>query len=150
MPVKDIHVRSLAASTALSGYYVENLIAPLEVIKILNKAGVRFVLVGAHGLGGWTKKPRATEDVDVVVAARGHKKALAAVLAAFPHLQSEDTDVVTRLRDPEDGIVRIDLMKPTQALFKAALANTRTVESGGQVYQVPSLEMALAMKFGRQ
>ena len=26
-----------------------------------------FELVGAHGLGGWTQKPRATEDVDVVV-----------------------------------------------------------------------------------
>ena len=147
MPVKDVHVRSLAASTALSSYYVEKQIAPLEVIKILNGAGARFVLCGAHGLAGWMKKPRATEDVDVVVAARSHKKALKALLEAFSHLQPEDTDVVTRLRDPEDGVVRIDLMKPTQALFKAALAHTCTVESKGQTYQIPSLEMALAMKF---
>ena len=56
--VQDIHVQSLATSSALSEYYVANLITPLEVIRILNTAKVRFMLLGAHGIGGWTQTPR--------------------------------------------------------------------------------------------
>ena len=146
MELREIHGASLATSTALSAYYVADLITPLEVIRVLNEIGVRFVLVGAHGLGGWMRKPRATQDVDVVVGARGHKKAVKALLAAFPPLEAEDHEVVTRLRDRETKDVAIDVMKPNQELFRAALKHTRTVTSEGQTYQIPSLEMALALK----
>ncbi len=149
MPVqtRDIHAQSLAISSALSEYYVPNLITPLEVIRVLNAAKVRFMLLGAHGLGGWTGEPRATKDIDVLVAARDHKKAARVLLEAFPQLQSEDHQVVTRLRDPETGAILIDVMKPNQPLYHDALKHTHSVESGGQKYLVPSLEMALAMKF---
>ena len=143
----DVHARSLATSTALSEYYVPDLIPPLEVIRVLNRAGVRFVLAGTHGLGGWTKKPRATEDVDVLVAARGYRKALAALLAAFPRLEAEDHQTVTRLRERASKTVRIDVIKANQGVYRAALKNTYAVQSGGQTYNVPSLELALAMKF---
>lgn len=145
--VQDIHVQSLATSSALSEYYVANLITPLEVIRILNTASVRFMLLGAHGIGGWTQTPRATEDVDVLVAARGHKKAVAALLAEFPHLQMEDHEVVTRLRDPKTGKVVIDVMKANQPLYRDALKHTHPVKSEGQAYAIPSLELALTMKF---
>ncbi len=149
MPVKarDIHAQSLATSSALSEYYVPNLITPLQVIRVLNAAKVRFMLLGAHGLSGWMGKPRATEDVDVLVGTRGHKKAVRTLLTAFPHLQAEDNPAVTRLRDPETGTIVIDVMKANQPLYLDALKHTHTVESGGQRYQVPSLELALATKF---
>jgi hypothetical protein len=149
MPVqlRNIHAQSLATSSALSEYYVPNLITPLEVIRVLNAAKVRFMLLGAHGLGGWTGEPRATKDVDVLVALRVHKKAVRVLLTAFPHLQTEDNPVVTRFRDPETGDVVLDVMKPNQPLYHDALKHTHSVESGGQKYLVPSLEMALAMKF---
>lgn len=145
--VRDIHAQSLATSSALSEYYVPNLILPLDVIRVLNAAKVRFMLLGAHGLGGWMGKPRATEDVDVLVGTRSHKKAVSALLTAFPHLQAEDHEVVTRLRDPETGTIVIDVMKPNQPLYRDALKHTHTVESGGQRYQIPSLELALTTKF---
>jgi hypothetical protein len=147
MLVGDIHSAHLTKATTLSGFTVANVIPPLDVITILNNAGVRFLLAGAYGIGGWIKKSRATEDVDVIVAARSHKKALAALLDAYPHLVEEDQEVVTRLRDPQTQKVAIDLMKPTDALYREALKNTRWVENGGQRYQIPTLEMALAMKF---
>ncbi|HEY7313695.1 MAG TPA: hypothetical protein VH643_30375 [Gemmataceae bacterium] len=149
MPIeaRDIHVRSLATSSALSEYYMPNLITPLEVIRVLNAVRVKFMLLGAHGLGGWMGKPRATEDVDVLVGTRGHKKAVSALLAAFPHLQAEDHEVVTRLRDPETGTIVIDVMKPNQPLYRDALKYRHTVQSGGQTYSIPSLELALTTKF---
>jgi hypothetical protein len=105
------------------------------------------MLVGLHGIGGWLQEPRATEDVDVLVGARGHKKAVRALLAAFPHLEEHDLPVVTRLREPESKKVVIDVMKPNQELFREALRFGHTVRSGGQQYQIPSLELALALKF---
>ena len=147
MKVRDVHGQGLATSTALSEYYVPNLITPLEVIRVLNAVNLRFMLLGAHGVGGWTGKPRATEDVDVLVGARGHRKAVRALLAAFPRLQAEDHEVVTRLRDPETKAVVIDVMKANQPLYRDALKHTHLVESEGQTYAIPSLELALAMKF---
>lgn len=147
MPVLDIHADSLATSTELSSYYVVGFIKPLDVISVLNAAGIKFMLVGLHGISGWMQKPRATQDVDVIVAARHHKKALKALLTSFPNLQVDDLPVVTRLREGETKKVVIDVMKPNQELFRHALKYTRTVESEGQTYHIPSLELALAMKF---
>ncbi len=146
MSILDVHPRSLATSTALSVYYMPNAITPLQVIRLLNAAGIRFVLMGAHGIGGWMRH-RATQDVDILVAARGFRKAVRKLLSAFPYLEADDHEVVTRLRDPRTQEVAIDVMKPNQNLMQAALKNTCDVELEGEKYHIPSLEMALALKF---
>jgi hypothetical protein len=143
----DPHALGLFKSSKLSGLYVPHFIRPEEVIGVLNAAKVSFTLVGAHGLGGWTGKPRATEDVDVIVVQRHVKKAVAALTAAFPNLGVDDQPAVVRLRDRGTGAIAIDVMKPNQAIIHAALKHTHTVRSGRMSYKVPSLEMALALKF---
>ena len=52
--------------------------------------------------------------------------------------------MVTRFRDPADGQVRIDLMKPSEEVHKVAMKNTVCVE---QSHLVPNLEMMLVCKF---
>jgi hypothetical protein len=146
--VRDIHVQSLATSSALSEYYIPNFIPPLEVFRVLNAAQVRFLLLGTHAPGGWTHKPRTTTDVDILVGTRGHKKAVRLLLTAFPQLQAEDHQDETRLRDTETVQVLIDVMKPNQPLYREAFKYAYLVEWEGQTYQIPSLELALAMKFG--
>jgi hypothetical protein len=126
---------------------MDKAILPKEVIAVLNQAGIKFVLVGAHGLSGWMEAPRATQDIDVVVGPRYHKKAVRTLLAAFPHLEEYDLPVVTRLRDPETKMPIIDVIKPNQPLFRVALKYTQEVDSHGQLYRVPTIEMALALKF---
>jgi hypothetical protein len=113
----------------------------------LNKAGISFVLAGAYGLSGWLKKPRATQDVDVIVAAKHIKKATRVLLEAFPRLEADDQAVVVRLRDRDSKVVVIDVMKPTQSLYRETFKHTRLVLAKGDRYRVPSLEMALTMKF---
>lgn len=148
MSVATVHRRSIETAAVLSGYQVVKSISPLDVISVLNANGISFVLVGAYGLAGWTKAPRATQDVDVLVASRQHKKAVRELLAAFPHLEVEELDVVSRLSDRETHAVAIDVMKPTllyRAIFKPG--HTEWVETETGSYRIPSLEMALAMKF---
>jgi hypothetical protein len=143
---QDSHAESLRISTALSEYYVENIVTPFQVIALLNREKISFVLVGAHGVGGWMSEPRATQDVDVVVAARHVKKATRLLLAEFPHLEARDEEVVVRLQDRESGTVLVDLLKP-RALYRETFKHTHAVSNRGLNYRIPSLEMALAMKF---
>jgi hypothetical protein len=145
---RNVHVDGLATSTTITSWYVKNMIPPLEVIRVLNEAKVRFMLVGAHGIAGWLEEARATNDVDVLVGYRQHQKATRALLAAFPHLLPDDQEVVVRFSDPESGKVVIDVMKCVQPLHREGLRHTQAVETKGLRYKVPSLEMALALKFG--
>jgi hypothetical protein len=147
MPVQNVHQINLSKATTLSGFTVENLIDPIEVVKILNAEKISFVLVGMYGLGGWIHESRATEDVDVIVAAKHVKKAVKALLKAFPYLEADDKVVVVRLRHRETHDVHIDVMKPNQQLFRKAFKHASTQTSKGQTYKIPTLEMALAMKF---
>ncbi len=68
-------------------------------------------------------KPRTTHDVDVLVAARGHKRAVGALLKAFPDLEPEYKGDVTQLRHGETKAVLIDVMKPSRPLFHEALVD---------------------------
>lgn len=120
------------------------MISPADVIAVLNAAGVRFILMGNYGITGWRGEERATQDVDVLVRTREHRKAVRAVHEAFPQLLVEDFAVVTRFLDPAKRVPLIDLMKPNQPLFKVAFRQTVFDEEG---YLIPNLEFALACKF---
>jgi hypothetical protein len=139
--------RFVAKTSALSNYQVTNAIPLIAVLKALNSQRISFVLVGAHGIATWTKAPRATEDIDVVVATRHQRKAVKILLEFFSHLVAEDHEVVIRLRDPETSDVAIDIMKTNQPIYQAAFKNTKSLEMEKQSYRIPSLEIALAMKF---
>lgn len=147
MKLRDSHQVGISTSTALGAYYVKDFIPPLEVVRILNNASVRFMLVGAHGLAGWLEEVRLTQDVDVLAAYRQEKKAVRALLAEFPDLEAEDQEVVIRLRNPETGKVLIDVMKVNQPLFREGFKHHHQVNAEGQTYFIPTVEMALAMKF---
>lgn len=118
-------------------------IQPREVIKVLNKARIKFTLVGAHGIAGWLLDPRASQDVDVMIHAQ-HKKAVQAIRKAFPDLRVVDIMAVTRFIDPATDRAVIDLMKPHADLHQAVPDYSVQV---GKSHRVPALEMALALKF---
>jgi len=136
----------LSVSTALSEYYVKNFIAPHEVARLLNKHKLPFVLIGAHAISVWLEEPRATQDVDIVVASRYHRKAVRLLGDTYPHLEAEDHEVVTRFRDRESQRVLIDVMKPMEPHVKAALKNVVNIEMESVPIRIPTLEMALALK----
>jgi hypothetical protein len=147
MAVKEIHSWTFAKSAMLSSYQMPKVIPPIAVIRVLNKAKISFVLVDAYGTAGWRKESRATEDVDVVVAIKQVKKATRLLVEEFPELEPVDLPVVVRLRDRESHDVAIDVMKPVQQPYIDVFKNTHSVQAEGETYRVPSLEMALVMKF---
>lgn len=93
------------------------------------------------------EKARATEDVDVIVAVKQVKKAVKVLCDTYPDLEAVDLPVVVRLRYRGTSDVVIDVMKPVQQPIQEVFKHTHTVHSEGQTYRVPSLEMAIVMKF---
>lgn len=147
MTVRDVHSTALATSTALSSYYVSGFITPLEVLTALARARIPNVLVGTHALGGWMSEPRTSPDVDILVGARHHNKAVRTLRASFPALEENEQDAMTRLRDKETKVARVDVVKADRPLLRAVLRHTCTFLFDGVTYQIPTLEMALALKF---
>ncbi|MSU77856.1 MAG: hypothetical protein EXS16_07140 [Gemmataceae bacterium] len=148
----DLHERRMRRSADIAKFQMEvqmekRFLSPVDVIAVLNREKISFVLAGAYGLAGWMTQARATEDVDLIVALKHVKKATRILTEAFPYLESDDQEVVVRLRDKETSNVLIDLMKPTQLHLRAIFKNTIRVEMDHQEYRVPSLEMALVLKF---
>ncbi|HEV3343965.1 MAG TPA: hypothetical protein VG125_26560 [Pirellulales bacterium] len=113
------------------------------MIAALDEAGVQFVLLGAHGIGGWLGQARATREVDLVVRESHHKKAVRTIGRRFPDLVLDEQQAVTRFLDPANGEPVIDVMRPVD-LYQHAFDNAVQTELG---YQVPTLEMAIASKF---
>jgi hypothetical protein len=143
------HAAALETSRALCGTFtrmypgVGIVIDPLDVLDALNQAGVRFVLMGAHGFGGWMQQARATRDVDVVVEKADHKKAVKAIGQRFGDLIIDEHVVVTRFLDPSTQESVVNLMRPVN-LYQHVFANAVQVAGG---HKVPNVEMAVASKF---
>ena len=117
---------------------------PETVIRVLNKAKIKFVLMGTHGIVGWRSETRSTHDVDVLVAWKDYQKAVRVIHTAFPELEMADWKVVTRFKDQVTGNIVIDVMKPADDLFRVAFRYTVAVKRS---HQIPDLEMAIAAKF---
>lgn len=119
-------------------------IGPSDVIPVLQKAGLKHVLVGAHAISAWAGDPRATLDVDVVASRPAQARNVLA--AAFPDLAVEEHPVVIRFKRGRHQV--IDIIRPTSSpIFKAALKHVTRVKLERIEVDVPKLEMALALKF---
>jgi hypothetical protein len=120
-----------------------------KIIKTLTAKKIRFVLTGAHAIGGWTGRPRATKDVDILVkGGRNQGRAVKAIRELYPHLEVRDFSGVTGFFVPGETESVIDVTYPHRADIEETLANPIWVEEQGLKYRIPSLEAALANKFG--
>ena len=100
---RDVHAEALQTSSELSAYYVRNLVTPLQVITVLNREKISFVLVGLHGVSGWMREraPRRTWTSWLPTSTSRRRPAL---LAEFPHLEAHDYEVVVRFRIAKLGM----------------------------------------------
>lgn len=120
-------------------------IGPADVADVLNKAKLKYVLVGAHAANGYLGRPRTTVDVDVIV--QFPKKASKAIAGAFGELTMLDTPVVIRFTRP-DGEEAIDVIKPIGSpLWTRLLKIAITIRVESTLVRIPPVEGVLAAKF---
>ncbi len=121
------------------------------ILRTLIEKRIPFVLTGAHGIGGWTGRPRNTQDVDLLVkAGRNHGRAVKAVRALYPQLEVRTFTGLTAFFVPGEMASVIDVSCPYRADQEETLADPVWTENRelGLRYRVPALESALANKYG--
>lgn len=160
LPTRAVgHASGISTSTSIVRSYrkdhrrASQNVEPQQVISVLNDAGIqRWVLMGLYGYVGYLAQPRATQDVDILVAAEEFEKVISAIEARWPKLQTERLEVVARFRDPGEiaitGEIKqvIDIMLPSNDCYAAILAQYHCIdESTG--HRIPIIEAACASKF---
>jgi hypothetical protein len=119
------------------------------IIQTLTEKKIPFVLTGAQAIGGWTGRPRATKDVDILVkGGRNLTRAVNAIKALYPELETRNFAGVTAFFVPGEKASVIDVTYPHRAGLQETLAHPVWVEDSGLRYRIPSLESALANKYG--
>lgn len=119
------------------------------ILDTLRAKRIPFVLTGIHGISGWTGRPRATHDVDILVrSGRNHTRAVNAVRALYPGLEVRQLAHVTEFYVPGENLSAIDVMCPYRADLEDTLQTALWVRDGTRKYRIPTLECALANKYG--
>jgi hypothetical protein len=120
------------------------MIIPEKIIHALNDAGIKYMVMGTHGINGYRDQARATQDVDLLVRVRDHRKTVNLLRKLYPKLQVMEFVPVTRFVETTTNKAVIDVMRPYDPLYRAAFKNVVPV---GELYLIPNLEMALASKY---
>jgi hypothetical protein len=144
------HLQALEISSRLTTYFRQShqpkatQVTPERVIEVLHGVGIKPVLMGTHGLGGWRDEPRASQDVDVLVRKKDFSKTIRALQEEYPKLTLDTRAMMTRFMDPATRLRVIDVLAPAQQVCQLIFRHTIPV---GKTYLIPDLEMALAAKF---
>ncbi|MBN4050412.1 hypothetical protein JYT28_01550, partial [Desulfobulbus sp. AH-315-M07] len=109
-----------------------------RVIAVLDDVGAAWTVVGAHALNSYVR-PRATDDIDIVVEASKLPEVLKALEQKMGKLQIDDIGAAIRVLDLSVDLIRSD----NHVLFRAALEKAVQI---GEV-RVPPPELLLALKF---
>jgi hypothetical protein len=110
---------------------------------------VPFVLTGAYGISTWTGRPRATRDVDILVkAGRNHARAVNVLKELFPQLEVRSFPGLVAFFVPGETDSVIYVTYPHRADIEETLRTAIWVQEKSLRYRIPSLEAALANKYG--
>jgi hypothetical protein len=122
-----------------------------QVLRTLARKRIPFVLTGAHAIGGWTGRPRDTADVDILVkGGRNHARAVKVLHELYPQLEVHTHFGVTGFYVPGETQSVLDVTYPHRADIQDSLDNPVWVDDKESKlrYRIPSLETALANKYG--
>jgi hypothetical protein len=151
------HGQAVQESADLSNRYRKMIAHMIEEFKVdlnailrtLREKKIRFVLTGAYGIAGWTGRPRATHDVEILVrAGRSHARAVKALKELYPQLEVRNQGNRTAFFVPGEKLSVLDVVQPFRADQEVTLATAIWAQREGERCRVPSLEAALANKYG--
>jgi hypothetical protein len=120
-----------------------------RILQVLNQKKIPFVLTGAYGISGWTGRPRSTYDVDILVkGGRNCARAVKALKELYPDLKVRTFHGVNAFFVPGETESVIDVTYPHRDDQIVTLQTAVWFEEQGEKCRVPSLECALANKYG--
>lgn len=105
-------IYNLQKSYELSNQQVSDAVNPLKIAALFEQANVSYGLIGGHMLSFFTGMPRATIDVDFIIAKKHFSKAAQFIEKNFPDLEPNDKvfHLTFDSKKAEKGAERIDLV----------------------------------------
>ena len=120
-----------------------------HIIATLTEKKILFVLTGAHGISGWTGRPRATRDIDLLVkGGRHYSRTVTTLRELYPHLEVRRFAGLTSFFPPGERESVIDVISPQRADNAETLKTAIWIEERNLRFRIPRLEEALANKYG--
>jgi hypothetical protein len=152
MSVIDFHEQTLKRSVqiakASAHFYPRwRFVSPFEVVRILNRERIRFVLIGSFGLCGWRKESLAAGYAEALVGGTVWKKAVAALADVLPKLWARESQESVELRHPATGRTAVKVVKPIRQPYCEVIRNAECIRGNSGSYRFPNLEMALTLTF---
>ena len=133
------HAKALLESSTLSKN--ENLL--VQILNLIKDQ--EFVLIGGHAIGGYTGRPRATKDVDIV--SNDYKSIAQIIKDNFSDVEvNKDGDSIRITNDGEE-LVDIIIPKGDNKFYNQVMHNNVAVTIDGIQVHIPDLEAILASKF---
>jgi len=119
------------------------------IIRHLTDKKIPFVLTGMHGISSWIGRPRATKDVGILVkGGRNFGRAVKALRELLPDLEYREFAGVAGFFPPGEKQSVLDVSYPHRFDLQETLATAIWVEDEGLRFRIPTLEAALANKYG--
>jgi hypothetical protein len=120
-----------------------------RILAALTAKKVPFVLTGAHGISSWAGRPRATHDVDILVkSGRNYARAVCVIRELYPQLEERRFAGQTEFVPAGEKLSVVDVIHPYRPDLAETLRTGIQVEERNEHYRIPSLEAALANKYG--
>jgi hypothetical protein len=120
-----------------------------QILRTLLAKKIPFVLTGQYGIASWTGRPRATHDVDILVkTGRNYARAVKAMRELYPQLEARTFVGVAGFFPPGETESLIDVTYPHRDDNIVTLETAIWVKERGLRYRIPTLEAALANKYG--
>jgi hypothetical protein len=120
-----------------------------RILQTLTEKKIQFVLTGAHGISSWTGRPRATHDIDILVkSGPPYARAVKAIRELYPQLEERRFAAQTAFIAPGEKESLIEVIYPLRPDNEQALRTGVWVEERNQRFRIPTLEAALANKYG--
>lgn len=145
-------VAECAALSALLRPFIHHnavMVSLKDILRTLREKKIPFVLTGAHGIAAWTGRPRATQDVDILVrAGRNHARAVKALKELYPNLETKNFAGVVGFFAAGEKYSLIDVTFPHRPDQVETLRTAIWTVHEGERCRVPTLETALANKYG--
>lgn len=120
-----------------------------EILRSLREKKILFVVIGMYGVSKWLGFARATKDIDILVkGGRNFARALKTLRALYPSLIVREAPGLTALFNEGEKYSAIDLIYPHSAELQETLETGIWMHEKGIDYRIPTLEAALANKYG--
>ena len=120
-----------------------------DVINTLNESGILSVVVGGIVVGCYSGRPRATQDLDIIVSERPNLPTLKRIgkIVGAKKMEKHPSFISFIVSSVVGDREIVDLITSRAGSYGLALENTKRIIVNGIAISIPTIEMMIVLKY---